>query len=73
LVKNLIIKNITYFAEKSELLWRMEIKKTMYDKFEDLRDRELIVDYEKKLSAGKIKFETADNLILQIECKKIKA
>ena len=49
------------------------MKKTSWDKFEDLRDKEVIEDNEKKLSAGKIKYETADNLILQIECKKIKA
>ena len=59
--------------KKSESLWRIEMKKTSWDKFEDLRDKEVIEDNEKKLSAGKIKYETADNLILQIECKKIKA
>jgi predicted DNA-binding protein len=54
-----------YFNEdKSKIL-----KEAMWDKFEDLRDRELIEYYEKKLNTGKIKFESADDLIKKIERK----
>lgn len=57
---------VKYFDEdKSKIL-----KEAMWDKFEDLRDRELIEEYEKKSLAGKIKFESADELISKIEKKK---
>jgi hypothetical protein len=54
-----------YFDEdKSKIL-----KEAMWEKFEDLRDREVIEAYEKQASAGKIKFESADDLIRQIQRK----
>ena len=57
---------VKYFdADKSKIL-----KEAMWDKFEDLRDREIIDGFEKKESAGKIKFESADDLIKAITSKK---
>jgi predicted DNA-binding protein len=50
--------------DKSKIL-----KKAMWDKFEDLRDKEVIEDYEKNLKIGKVKFESADDLIRQIKQK----
>jgi hypothetical protein len=38
------------------------MQKTKWGKFEDIRDREVIEDCEKKLSTEKIKFESADDL-----------
>lgn len=54
-----------YDVDKSKIL-----KEAMWDKFEDLRDQEIIEDFEKKSSAGKIKFESADDLIKSIGSKK---
>lgn len=35
----------------------------LWDMFEDLRDRELIEDFESKSRAGKVEFATADDLL----------
>jgi len=57
---------VKYFDEdKSKIL-----KEAMWDKFEDLRDREWIEKYEKKSRTGKIQFESADDLIGKIEAKR---
>jgi predicted DNA-binding protein len=57
---------VKYFdADKSKIL-----KEAMWDKFEDLRDREIIEDFEKKSRTGKIQFASADDLIKKIEKKK---
>jgi predicted DNA-binding protein len=57
---------VKYFdADKSKIL-----KEAMWDKFEDLRDREIIENFEKKSRAGKVQFASADDLIKKIEKKK---
>ena len=57
---------VKYFdADKSKIL-----KEAMWDKYEDLRDQEIIEEFEKKERAGKIKFESADDLIQAISQKK---
>jgi predicted DNA-binding protein len=57
---------VKYFdADKSKIL-----KEAMWDKYEDLRDQEIIEEFEKKERAGKAKFETADDLIQAISQKK---
>lgn len=57
---------VKYFDEdKSKIL-----KEAMWDKFEELRDREIIDDFEKKSDAGKVQFESADDLVGKIEQKK---
>jgi predicted DNA-binding protein len=43
------------------------LKDAMWEKFEELRDREIIEDFEKKSKSGKIEFESADALIKQIQ------
>lgn len=56
---------VKYFdADKSKIL-----KEAMWDKFEDLRDREIIEGFEKKNRAGKVQFASADDLIKKIEKK----
>ena len=57
---------VKYFdADKSKIL-----KEAMWDKFEDLRDREIIEGFEKKNHTGKVQFASADNLIKKIENKR---
>jgi predicted DNA-binding protein len=57
---------VKYFdADKSKIL-----KEAMWDKFEDLRDQEIIEGFEKKSKVGKIQFGSADDLIRKIEKKK---
>ena len=57
---------VKYFdADKSKIL-----KEAMWDKFEDLRDREIIENFEKKNKVGKVQFGSADDLIKKIEKKK---
>jgi predicted DNA-binding protein len=57
---------VKYFdADKSKIL-----KEAMWDKYEDLRDQEIIEEFEKKERAGKVKFESADDLIQAISQKK---
>jgi predicted DNA-binding protein len=57
---------VKYFdADKSKIL-----KEAMWDKYEDLRDLEIIGEFERKERAGKIKFESADALIQSIVQKK---
>jgi hypothetical protein len=57
---------VEYFEEdKSKIL-----KEAMREKFEDLRGRELIEEFEKKVRAGKIKFEGAGDLVGKMEKKK---
>jgi predicted DNA-binding protein len=57
---------VKYFdADKSKIL-----KEAMWDKYEDLRDQEIIEEFEKKERAGKSKFESADDLIRAIGQKK---
>ncbi|MDQ3002237.1 MAG: DUF6290 family protein [Fibrobacterota bacterium] len=54
---------VKYFdADKSKIL-----KEAMWDKFEDLRDREIIEGYGKKKKSGKVQFASADDLIKKIE------
>ena len=50
--------------DKSKIL-----KDAMLEKFEDLRDRDVIENYEKKSKAKKVKFESADSLIKLLEKK----
>jgi predicted DNA-binding protein len=54
-----------YDADKSKIL-----KEAMWDKFEDLRDREIIENFEKKNQTGKVQFSSADDLLKKIEKKK---
>lgn len=57
---------VKYFdADKSKIL-----KEAMWDKFEDLRDREIIEDFEKKNRTGKVQFASADDLIKKLGTKK---
>jgi predicted DNA-binding protein len=57
---------VKYFdADKSKIL-----KEAMWDKFEDLRDREIIEGFEKKNRTGKVQFASADDLIKKIEKKR---
>lgn len=51
-----------YNTDKSKIL-----KEAMLEKFEDLRDREVIDEFEKKMDSGTVKFGTADNLIKKIK------
>ena len=53
-----------YDEDKSKIL-----KEAMMEKFEDLRDREVIEEYEKNEKAKKVKFESADELIKKISKK----
>lgn len=46
------------------------LKDALWDMFEDLRDRELIEDFEKKLRAGKVEFVSADDFVSTLEEKK---
>lgn len=43
------------------------LKEAMWEKFEDIRDREIIEDFEKKKSSGKAVFEDASDFIAQLE------
>lgn len=53
---------VRYFDEdKSKIL-----KDALWDKFEDLRDREIIEDYEARSKAGKVEFGSADALLGRI-------
>lgn len=45
------------------------LKDALWDMFEDLRDRELIEDYESRSRAGKVEFATADDLASLLEEK----
>jgi predicted DNA-binding protein len=57
---------VKYFdADKSKIL-----KEAMWDKFEDLRDREIIEGFEKKNRTGKVQFASAEDLIKKIEKKR---
>lgn len=57
---------VKYFgADKSKIL-----KEAMWDKYEELRDQEIIEEFEKKSGAGKVKFGSADDLIKSISSKK---
>ena len=57
---------VKYFdADKSKIL-----KEAMWDKYEDLRDQEVIEEFEKKERARKAKFDSADDLIRAIGQKK---
>ena len=51
-----------YDTDKSKIL-----KEAMVEKFEDLRDREVIEGFEKRLDSGLVKFETADSLLKKIK------
>ena len=46
-----------YDTDKSKIL-----KEAMMEKFEDLRDREVIESFEKKLKSGNVKFVSADSI-----------
>lgn len=62
-VLDLLVK---YFdADKSKVL-----KEAMWDKYEDLRDQEIVEEFEKKDRSGKAKFESGDALIQAISQKK---
>ena len=51
-----------YDTDKSKIL-----KEAMVEKFEDLRDREVIEGFEKKMDSGLVKFSNADNLLKKIK------
>jgi predicted DNA-binding protein len=51
-----------YDTDKSKIL-----KEAMVEKFEDLRDREVIENYEKKLKAGTVQFVSADSIFKKIK------
>ena len=51
--------------DKSKIL-----KEALWDMFEDLRDRELIEDFESKSRAGKVEFATAYDLLGVLEEKR---
>ena len=54
-----------YFDEdKAKIL-----KGAMHEKFEDLRDREVIEEYESKLKTKKVQFESGDDIIKEIKKK----
>ena len=59
-ILRLLVKHLE--LDKSKIL-----KEAMWDKFEELRDRELIEGYEKKSRAGKVKFESAAALLEVLE------
>ena len=44
-------------------------KNALYEKYEEIRDREIIDIFEKKLKKNKVKFERADSLIEKLENK----
>jgi predicted transcriptional regulator len=50
--------------DKSKIL-----KDALWEKFEDLRDRELIEEFEAKEAAGKVRFSSAEALINRISEK----
>ena len=49
------------------------LKHAMFDKYEQLQDRDDIENFEKKEKRGKVKFQSADALIKKIEKKYKKA
>ena len=59
-----ILEDLQHFydTDKSKIL-----KEAMVEKFEDLHDREVIEEFEKKLHSGLIQFESADRLIKKIK------
>jgi predicted DNA-binding protein len=59
-ILRLLVKHLD--QDKSKIL-----KEAMWDKFEELRDRELIEGYEKKSRTGKVRFESADDLLGLLE------
>jgi len=63
-VLDLLVKH--FEEDKSKVL-----KEAMWEKFEEIRDRELIEGYEALSRAGKIRFESADDLVSRIEEKKV--
>lgn len=44
-------------------------KEAMIEKFEDIRDREVIREFEQKEKGKKVKFESADALVKRLEKK----
>lgn len=46
------------------------LKDALWDMFEDLRDRELVEDFEKRLREGKVEFASADEWVSVLEEKK---
>ncbi len=57
-----------YDLDKSKI-----IKEAMLERFEELRDRDIIEGYESKLHSGKVEFESADSLLKELENKGKKA
>ena len=59
-----ILKRLQHYydTDKSKVL-----KEAMMEKYEDLRDHEIIEEYEK--NSGKVQFETADHLISKLKNK----
>lgn len=55
-VLRLLVKHLD--QDKSKIL-----KEAMWDKFEELRDRDLIEGFERKNRFGKVRFESADALL----------
>lgn len=51
-----------YDTDKSKIL-----KEAMVEKFEDLRDREVIEGFENRLDSGSVKFGSANNLLKKIK------
>ena len=59
-ILRLLVKHLD--QDKSKIL-----KEAMWDKFEELRDRDLIEGFEKKNRAGKVRFGSADALLGVLE------
>lgn len=58
-ILDLLVRHLA--EDKSKIL-----KDALWDKFEELRDRELIEEYEAGSRAGKIQFESAEALVAKI-------
>src|SRR4051812_1023333 len=53
---------VRYFdQDKSKIL-----KDALWDKFEDLRDRELVEEFEARSAAGKVEFGSADAILTKV-------
>jgi predicted DNA-binding protein len=62
-ILELLVKH--FDQDKSKIL-----KEALWDMFEDLRDREIIEEFESRSRGGKVEFASADNLISALEEKK---
>ena len=62
-VLDLLVRH--FDQDKSKVL-----KDALWEMYEDVRDRELIEDFEKRHRAGKVEFVTADDFVSTLEEKK---